>query len=74
MSLPHIYPRGEEGEPWRSLDIEANWFAAGFLMPENQFLPLYNQGWTDAMLGEHFDVSEQLVRIRRDGLKLEENE
>jgi Zn-dependent peptidase ImmA (M78 family) len=71
--MTHIYPRGEFGEPWRSLDIEANWFAAGFLMPEKPFLALHNQGWTDAMLGEHFDVSERLVEIRRGGLDLEEN-
>jgi Zn-dependent peptidase ImmA (M78 family) len=71
--MTHIYPRGEDSEPWRTMDVEANWFAVGFLMPEEQFLPLYNQGWTDAMLGEHFDVSERAVEVRREGLGLEKN-
>jgi Zn-dependent peptidase ImmA (M78 family) len=50
------------------IEWEANWFAAGFLMPSAEFKKLAGKGWSDAELGEHFDVSEAAVEIRRKAL------
>lgn len=50
------------------VEWEANWFAAGFLMPEDEFRKLADLGWSDAEIGEHFDVSEAAVEIRRKAL------
>ncbi|WP_050025091.1 ImmA/IrrE family metallo-endopeptidase [Verrucomicrobium sp. BvORR034] len=50
------------------VEWEANWFAAGFLMPEAEFKRLAARGWSDAEIGEHFDVSEAAVEIRRKAL------
>jgi hypothetical protein len=47
------------------LEWEANWFAAGFLMPAREFKKLAQQGWNDAELAHHFDVSMAAVEIRR---------
>lgn len=48
---------------------EANWFAAGFLMPEAEFLEKVREGWTDGELALHFDVSEAAAAIRRKTLE-----
>lgn len=47
------------------LEWEANWFAAGFLMPAAEFKRLAKLGWNDAELSRHFDVSMAAVEIRR---------
>ena len=56
-----------DGENSR-VEWEANWFAAGFLMPAEKFNVLAAQGWSDAELGEYFDVSEAAAEIRRKAL------
>lgn len=52
------------------VEWEANWFAAGFLMPEEEFRHRANEGWSNAWLAVHFDVSEAAVEVRRKGLGL----
>lgn len=52
------------------IEWEANWFAAGFLMPEAEFHRLVGEGWSDAWMAVHFDVSEAAVGVRRAGLGL----
>jgi hypothetical protein len=47
------------------LEWEANWFAAGFLMPAPEFKRLVKQGLDDSTLAYHFDVSLAAVQIRR---------
>lgn len=51
------------------LEWEANWFAAGFLMPAAEFKRLVKEGRNDAELAFHFDVSMAAVEIRRTVLK-----
>ena len=50
------------------VEWEANWFAAGFLMPEHVFRAKINEGFGDAELAEHFGVSKEAVQIRRQSL------
>jgi hypothetical protein len=52
------------------VEWEANWFAAGFLMPEKDFRTRRKAGWGDAELAMHFDVSEAAVQVRRQSLGL----
>jgi hypothetical protein len=52
------------------VEWEANWFAAGFLMPEAEFRKLAGEGWSNSWLAVHFDVSEAAVEVRRMGLGL----
>ena len=52
------------------VEWEANWFAAGFLMPEEDFCAKVREGFGDAELAEHFGVSEEAVQIRRKSLQL----
>ena len=52
------------------LEWEANWFAAGFLMPEKSFRKSFASGMGDSQLAEHFGVSVQAVEIRRKYLGL----
>lgn len=47
------------------LEWEANWFAAGFLMPAGEFKRLAEEGRNDAELAHYFDVSMAAVAIRR---------
>lgn len=47
------------------VEWEANWFAAGFLMPEEEFRARLAEGWGDAELAEYFGVSGGAVQIRR---------
>ncbi len=47
------------------VEWEANWFAAGFLMPREFFLERAKAGFGDAELAEYFDVSEAAVQLRR---------
>lgn len=49
------------------VEWEANWFAAGFLMPETKFRELMHR-YGDAQLAEQFGVSEEAVRIRKESL------
>lgn len=51
------------------VEWEANWFAAGFLMPEEEFRAKLKAGYGDAMLAEHFGVSMAAVQIRQSTLK-----
>jgi hypothetical protein len=50
------------------LEWEANWFAAGFLMPGEEFRALREKGYGDASLAVHFGVSEAAVAVRLSGL------
>jgi Zn-dependent peptidase ImmA (M78 family) len=43
---------------------EANWFAAGFLMPKKQFLDAFHESRSASVLADRFDVSEHAARIR----------
>jgi hypothetical protein len=44
---------------------EANWFAAGFLMPEAEFRAQVAESHSHAGVAAHFKVSTQAVRIRK---------
>lgn len=50
------------------VEWEANWFAAGFLMPEEEFKAKRADGWGDAELAEHFGVSIAAVVIRKESV------
>ncbi len=52
------------------VEWEANWFAAGFLMPEDVFRTKAGEGLGDAELAEYFGVSKEAVQIRRQSLFL----
>jgi len=52
------------------VEWEANWFAAGFLMPATEFLSLVKQGWNEAEIATRFGVSEAAVCIRKTVLGL----
>jgi hypothetical protein len=52
------------------LEWEANWFAAGFLMPEKEFRSLVRKGYGEASLAVHFGVSEAAVSVRRSSMAL----
>lgn len=47
---------------------EANWFAAGFLMPAGTFREKLGQELSNAELAEFFDVSEAAVAVRRESI------
>lgn len=49
---------------------EANWFAAGFLMPADLFRPIVESGGSAASIAEHFGVSASAVDIRMKSLGL----
>ena len=48
---------------------EANWFAAGFLMPQSKFVEASTK-MTDSELATYFNVSSQAVEIRKRTLKI----
>ena len=50
------------------LEWEANWFAAGFLMPAREMREKMAEGLGDAELAVHFDVSEAAAKFRRESL------
>ncbi|MEM6334339.1 MAG: ImmA/IrrE family metallo-endopeptidase [Planctomycetota bacterium] len=50
------------------LEWEANWFAAGFLMPRDEFRQEIERGLTNSELATHFAVSPAAVSIRRKSL------
>jgi hypothetical protein len=52
------------------VEWEANWFAAGFLMPEEEIRTKVAAGWGDGAIAERFDVSMEAVFIRRSALGL----
>jgi IrrE N-terminal-like domain len=62
-----LYIRRDGSGP---VEWEANWFAAGFLMPEDVFRTRVAEGFGDAELAEHFGVSKEAVQIRRQALSL----
>lgn len=49
---------------------EANWFAAGFLMPEDEFREKFDQTGSPTVLAHHFKVSVSAVRARMKALSL----
>lgn len=50
---------------------EANWFAAGFLMPEAEFRQKWNElGGSMEAMANAFDVSPQTIRVRAQTLGL----
>jgi Zn-dependent peptidase ImmA (M78 family) len=53
------------------LEWEANWFAAGFLMPERAFKIAYNINSSNQHLAGVFLVSEQAIHYRKEYLCLE---
>lgn len=50
------------------VEWEANWFAAGFLMPEEEFKARQSEGYGDAELAEYFGVSVAAVQVRQSTL------
>lgn len=50
------------------MEWEANWFAAGFLMPAATFIAKRNEGMNDLQLADFFDVSVSAIAIRREVL------
>jgi predicted transcriptional regulator len=50
------------------MEWEANWFAAGFLMPAEVFRSQRQAGLNDLQLADYFDVSVAAVAIRREVL------
>lgn len=50
------------------IEWEANWFAAGFLMPADDFRDLISKGTDNESIANHFQVSEPAVEIRRKSL------
>lgn len=48
---------------------EANWFAAGFLMPTSEFKEIYSAR-SEAEVSRHFGVSLQAAKIRAESLGL----
>lgn len=63
--LGKIHPLRITRDGSNRLEWEANWFAAGFLMPADEFKRLADEGRNDAELAHHFDVSMAAVEIRR---------
>lgn len=43
---------------------ESNWFAIGFLIPEDRLGEKLALGWSDAQIAEEFDVNETITHIR----------
>lgn len=58
----------ESDETQRRAEWEANWFAAGFLMPEAEFRSVF-QGNLDAV-AKHFGVSRSAAGVRANSLGL----
>jgi hypothetical protein len=52
------------------VEWEANWFAAGFLMPEEEFRAKLKEWNSHARLAAYFDVSEAAIAVRRRALQL----
>ena len=52
------------------LEWEANWFAAGFLMPEKRFREVYSENSDDQLMAYRFGVSPAAIRIRKKALGL----
>lgn len=50
------------------LEWEANWFAAAFLMPKNEFCRICKTNNSNIAIAAHFNVSEQAVQIRKNDL------
>lgn len=50
---------------------EANWFAAGFIMPEDDFRKAHAKKRSISWLANHFDVSESAAKVRCNALRLE---
>lgn len=50
------------------VEWEANWFAAGFLMPEEEFKARQSEGYGEAELAEYFGVSVAAVQVRQSTL------
>lgn len=49
---------------------EANWFAAGILMPKTEFLKAHKEHPSLSLLADRFDVSEHAAKVRCEVLKL----
>jgi predicted transcriptional regulator len=49
---------------------EANWFAAGFLMPRDRFAKCHQDGYSIGRLADEFAVSESAARVRLEALGL----
>jgi Zn-dependent peptidase ImmA (M78 family) len=67
------FPRYSKTEDEIRMDMEANWFAASFLMPETQF-----RYWFDftegniIQIARRFKVTTYTARLRAEGLGLVE--
>lgn len=61
-------------EAWRfgsnRVEWEANWFAAGFLMPEKEFRKKFDETGSPVFLARHFKVSVSAVQARMKALAL----
>lgn len=51
------------------IEWEANWFAAGLLMPKNNFVEKYNENNNDYLLSGYFKVSLPAIKARISYLK-----
>ena len=49
-------------------EVEANWFAAAFLMPESEFKPFHDE--PAYRVANHFGVSEAAAKVRARSLKI----
>lgn len=69
-NLGKLHPvRVQRGSGGGREEWEANWFAAGFLMPEEEFRRVA-QTKTRAQMALHFNVSESAVEMRARALKV----
>lgn len=76
--LGHYYLHSRQGEfplvatrnGSNRAEWEANWFAAGFLMPAKQFRQAFSSYRNSKLLAEMFGVSERAAEIRLSALHL----
>jgi Zn-dependent peptidase ImmA (M78 family) len=45
-------------------EYEANWFAVGFLVPEEELRRMKKLGWSNAEIAEELDVNENVIMDR----------
>lgn len=65
-----MYPMKASRNGSDRAEWEANWFAAGLLMPQKPFRALHGNSKSVSWLADHFGVSEQAAQIRCTTLKL----
>ncbi|OGG97024.1 MAG: hypothetical protein A2508_02645 [Candidatus Lambdaproteobacteria bacterium RIFOXYD12_FULL_49_8] len=68
--IPGVFSRPLIGSTTDRLEWEANWFAAGFLMPHGLFEKMHKQGNDLWALAEIFKVSYKAAEVRSQFLNL----